>query len=52
MRLNPDQRDAHAVAEWLRTRDAAGLLSPYFEPGLTDAERRVAAVEGWILGVL
>ncbi len=46
-----DQQDAFAVAEWLRTRDAAGLLAPYFEPPLTDEERRVAAVEGWILGV-
>jgi hypothetical protein len=51
-RLNPDQRDAHAVAEWLRSRDAEGLLSPYFEPALTAGERRAAAVEGWILGVM
>ena len=47
-----DRQDAYAVAEWLRTRDAAGLLAPYFTPGLTAAERRVARVEGWILGIL
>ncbi len=49
---NADQQDAYAVAEWLRTRDAAGLLAAYFEPGLTAEERSVARVEGWILGVL
>lgn len=49
---NADQQDAYAVAEWLRTRDGAGLLEPYFAPGLTAQERRLATVEGWILGVL
>jgi hypothetical protein len=48
----PDQQDAYAVAEWLRTRDAAGLLDAYFTPGLTREERAVAKVEGWVLGVL
>jgi hypothetical protein len=47
-----DQQDAFAVAEWLRTRDALGVLASYFEPRLTVEERRIAAVEGWILGVL
>lgn len=47
-----DQQDAFAVAEWLRTRDALGALSGYFEPRLGAEERRIAAVEGWILGVL
>ncbi len=49
---NPDQQDAYAVAEWLRTRDAMGALAAYFEPRLTAEERRVAAVEGWVLGIL
>ena len=49
---NADQQDAYAVAEWLRSRDEGGLLARYFEPGLTAGERRLAAVEGWILGVL
>ncbi|HEY6099670.1 MAG TPA: hypothetical protein VIW03_09585 [Anaeromyxobacter sp.] len=47
-----DQQDAYAVAEWLRTRDAAGLLAGYFEPMLTGEERAIAGVEGWILGIL
>lgn len=49
---NADQQDAYAVAEWLSGRDAAGLLERYFTPGLTREEEAVAAVEGWILGVL
>jgi len=46
-----DRQDAFAVAEWLRTRDALGTLGDYLSPRLADEERRVAAVEGWILGV-
>jgi hypothetical protein len=49
---NADQQDAYAVAEWLRTRDALGALASYFEPTLRDDERAIAAVEGWILGLL
>jgi hypothetical protein len=48
---NADQQDAFAVAEWLRTRDAMGALAGYLAPRLDAAERRAAAVEGWILGV-
>jgi hypothetical protein len=47
-----DQQDAYAVAEWLRTRDGAGLLEAYFAPGLTPEERAIARVEGWVLGIL
>ncbi len=47
-----DQQDAFAVAEWLRTRDALGHLAAYFDPHLGDEERRIAEVEGWILGLL
>jgi hypothetical protein len=49
--LTDHQRDAYAIAEWMRSRDAAGLLEPYFAPPLTAEERAVAALEGWILGV-
>jgi hypothetical protein len=49
---NADQQDAYAVAEWLRTRDALGALEGYFEPRLGEGERAVAAVEGWILGLM
>jgi hypothetical protein len=47
-----DQKDAFAVAEWLRTRDAASLLDAYFGPGLTPEELAIAEVEGWVLGIL
>jgi hypothetical protein len=50
-RWTGDQKDAYAVAEWLRTRDRAGLLEPYFDPPLTPEERAIADVEGWVLGV-
>lgn len=48
----PDQHDAYSVARWLRETDLDGSLAPYFDPPLTESERAVAGVEGWILGVL
>ena len=47
-----DQRDAYAIAAWLRLTDAGGRL-PHFltVPSLSPVERTVAGVEGWILGV-
>lgn len=47
----PDQQDAYAVANWMAERDGLGFLHRYFEPDLSDAERSVASLEGWILGV-
>jgi len=47
----PDEQDAWAVANWLRTMDARGSLEAYFQPPLDDAEAEVARREGWILGV-
>jgi hypothetical protein len=49
--MTADQRDACAVVEWMRLTDAEGGLPVYLEPRLTPAERTVAGVEGWILGV-
>lgn len=49
--LGPDQRDAWTVATWLQQAAGRGLLERYWTPPLEDAERRRAAVEGWILGV-
>lgn len=46
-----DEHDAMAVCTWLRERDAAGFLGRYLEPPLTEAERALARLEGWILGV-
>ena len=47
----PDQQDAYSVARWLAESDERQLLPHYFAPPLTDRERRVADLEGWILGI-
>jgi hypothetical protein len=46
-----DQHDAYSVAAWLRAADEDGSLPAFFAPELTSRERRVADIEGWILGV-
>jgi len=46
-----DQHDAYTVATWLRQADREGRLRAAFQPALAESERRVAEVEGWILGV-
>jgi hypothetical protein len=48
---NPDQHDAHAAAEWLRRSDLDGSLDRFFNPCLSENERKVAEIEGWILGI-
>jgi len=49
---NQDQHDAYSVARWLRQADLDGSISEFLSPSLTPAERTVAQVEGWILGVM
>jgi hypothetical protein len=46
-----DQHDAYSVAAWLREADADGRLRRAFRPELSAAEKAVAGVEGWVLGV-
>lgn len=46
-----DQHDAYSAAAWLRQADVDGQLARYLNPELTDSQRAVAGVEGWILGV-
>jgi hypothetical protein len=46
-----DQHDAFSVAAWLSRADSDGSLATLLKPNLTAAERTVAQVEGWILGV-
>ncbi len=46
-----DQHDAYSVAAWMRHADLDGSLAEFFKPSLTLAERTVAEVEGWILGI-
>src|SRR5262249_20149909 len=48
---NPHQHDAYCVAAWLAQADRDGRLGAHLVPELNPAERKVAAVEGWILGV-
>lgn len=47
----PDEHDAYAVARWLSESAARGVLDRYFTPPLTLEERRIAEIEGWILGI-
>jgi len=46
-----DQHDAFSIAAWLSHADRDDDLDSYLKPRLTPAERAVAEVEGWILGV-
>ncbi len=43
------QHDAYSIARWLHEMDRRGLLGRYFHPPLTDEERGIADLEGWIL---
>ena len=47
-----DEHAAYAVAAWLQRADVNGTLTGFFNPPLTPEERKVAEVEGWILGVV
>jgi len=47
-----DQQDAYSVARGLTETDQRGFLKRYFDPPLTDEERRIADLEGWILGIM
>jgi hypothetical protein len=48
---NGDQHDAFSIAVWLSRADHDGTLAGFLKPDLSPAERAVAQVEGWILGV-
>lgn len=45
------QHDAYSVARWMQDADASGALGGYLKPALRPAERTLAGVEGWILGL-
>jgi hypothetical protein len=47
-----DEQAAYAAAAWLQRTDLSGSLGSFLKPVLTPKERGVAAVEGWILGVV
>jgi hypothetical protein len=42
---------AYTAAAWLQRADRNASLGNYFNPPLTPEERKVAAIEEWILGV-
>jgi hypothetical protein len=46
------QQDAYSIAAWLRRADMDGYLSGFLEFYLEEKERKVAEIEGWILGVV
>jgi hypothetical protein len=47
----PHEQDAFATARWMADMTARGALEEFFNPPLTDLERRTAELEGWIFGV-
>jgi hypothetical protein len=49
---NSHQHDAYSIAAWLRRADLNGSLAGFLEPDLDATERKIAEIEGWILGVL
>ena len=46
-----DQHDSFSIAAWLSRADRNCSLAAFLKPELTPPERKVAQVEGWILGV-
>ncbi len=46
------QQDAFAVAKWLHQADEMGWLTQFLSPQMREEQRRIAEIEGWILGVL
>jgi hypothetical protein len=46
-----DQHDAYAIARWLEETVRRESLDHYLNPPLTIPERKIAGLEGWILGV-
>ena len=48
----PGQQDAFATAEWLRRTDMEGGLERFLHPEFEPNARKLAEIEGWILGVL
>ena len=48
---NPHQHDAYSAARWMQQSDATASLPLHFQPQLHPAERTLAQLEGWILGL-
>jgi hypothetical protein len=48
---SPDQQDAYVATAWLSRAGLDGSLAGFLDPHLAPAERAVADIEGWILGI-
>jgi hypothetical protein len=46
------QHDAYSIATWLRAADMNGTLLAFTDLELEDETRKIAEIEGWILGVV
>lgn len=49
--LEGDRLDAWSIAKWLQEADGLDRLKYYLDPPLTPDEKKIAELEGWILGV-
>lgn len=47
-----DSQAAYAAAAWLQRADLNGSLLQFLNPPLDPEERQLAAIEGWILGIV
>jgi hypothetical protein len=47
-----DQRDAYSIVASLRLADEDGSLSDLANPPLERGDRKIAEIEGWILGIV
>jgi hypothetical protein len=48
---NSHQHDAHCICAWMRESDSNGGLAEFMSPRLSQEDRKIAEIEGWILGV-
>jgi hypothetical protein len=46
------QHDAYSIAAWLRRADTDTSLASFLNPNLEEQERKIAEIEGWILGIM
>jgi hypothetical protein len=49
---NSHQQDAYSIVAWLRRADMTGSLAGFVDLHLEKKERKIAEIEGWILGVV
>ena len=49
---NRGQHDAFSLAAWMRRADGDGSLAAYLNPPLDLTEKKIAEIEGWILGAV